>query len=148
MRVADSLATSQWLLGWIGQTTGGTSDHGKENYSDSVDRVRIRVWVCSPLEWRHRDDWALPRSGAQLQLRAATASAAPCLIRSSSGGWGRRRPGVWLLRTGVRVLWWPPILRPTRLLAWASSFLAITEISFASKLGNSETSLPAVCRGE
>src|SRR5262245_7278120 len=65
------------------------------------------------------------RTRAGLQLRAAAAAAAGG-IRSSSSIWRRGRAGLWLLRTRVRFLRRPPILRPTCLLARAPQALALT----------------------
>jgi hypothetical protein len=103
--------------------------YGKEMFRDGIGGVGIRVWNCSALERRYRYDRALPRSGAQLQLCAAT-TAAPCVLRSASASSLRRRnrPGLWLLRAAVRILRFTPVLRPPRLLAREPSSLALTKI--------------------
>jgi len=119
-------ATTRWLLGSIGQTTGGISNHGKKTNCDSIRRARIGLYICSALECWHRDDWALQRSRAKVQLRAAATTAATGLLCSTSNSWRGCWPGLWLLRTAVRRVSCPPILRAPRLLAISPS-LALTK---------------------
>ncbi len=92
-----------------------------------IGGVRIRVWNCATLERRHRYDRALPRTRADLQLRATTA--APCRICPASSLRGLHRSSVWwLLRSAIWLLRWPPVLRPPRSLGRSSPSLALTQI--------------------
>jgi len=110
------------IIGFNRSTNNGRdTDHVEKICRNSIGDVCVRLWICAAVECGHRSDWALPRARAQLQLRAATSTAAaPDLLCSSARGWRRRRSGLWL-RPAVRILRCPPILRATRSLASTSS---------------------------
>jgi hypothetical protein len=118
---ADFLATFVASRGFNPPHYRRDNDYVEETYCDSIGGPRIRVCFGYALERGHRGGGAIPRSCADLQLRAAPAG----LLRSS-GVWRRRLSGLWLWfsRAAVPGFRCAPIPRATGSLAWSS--LAVT----------------------
>jgi hypothetical protein len=117
---ADFLATLVASGGFNPPHYRRDNDYVEENYCDRIGSPRIRVCFGSALERGHRGGRALPRSRAQVQLRAA-----PSGLLRSSGCWRRLLSGLWFLRAAVPGFRSPPIPRATW--SFPTPSLAVTD---------------------